>query len=481
MRFFKNHPAWKAGLCALCLMSAMIGCAHTPKTQKGSKSAESSPAVSDTQDPNKALGKSFLREALRQYRFVKDPEVVAAVNRVGRRLVEAAGSDPSTYHFLVVKGAEPNAFAIPGGYIFVFDSLLEKMRDEQELAGVLAHEIAHVRRNHFFKDQGKSAAIDLATIAAILLSRGNLATAAVAQATNISTQLQFSRENESEADEFAVGYLREAGYDPDGLLRFLSTLAEHERLNTLEIPAYLSTHPGLEGRVEELDRQLRAAGQEPVGQPPAAPAVQWDRVVIAIKLTDRPPVEIAGLLAGLPSAGTGGMTEEHRHYLTGLGYLRSGRFQQAVPEYEAALAFAPEHPVYLTDLARCHLQLQEFGPARARAEQAVRADPDHPEGHLLLGQLEAQNERWAEAIGHYHRALAQRPEDALIHFHLSQAYQKTEQPPHGAYHLGRFLRLSLEPDKALSAFRRAKELMRDEPELGRLIQQEMDELRREGI
>ena len=190
-------------------------------------------------------GKGICKRGSSTLPVCKRPEVVKLVNSVGRRIVKTIGANPDSYHFFVVRENQPNAFAIPGGYIFIFDGLLLQLRDEEELAGVLAHEIAHVERNHFFKDAKKVAALDIATIAAILLGGGSPAALTIAGAANLDIRLQFSRDNETEADSYAPRYRERGGYSSEGLLNFFDSLIRYERFNPQTVPAYASTHPGL--------------------------------------------------------------------------------------------------------------------------------------------------------------------------------------------------------------------------------------------
>ncbi|HSG05590.1 MAG TPA: M48 family metalloprotease, partial [Nitrospiria bacterium] len=162
----------------MSLIMALGGCASAPPSPPPAPAPRSS-------NPGKELGKQFLLEARKQYRFVKDQDVLDAVNSMGEKIVLAAGQDPGDYHFFVVEEIQPNAFAIPGGYIFIFDGLLSRMESEDELAGVLSHEVAHVVHNHFFKDEPAVSALGMATIAAILLSRGSGAAANIAIAANV--------------------------------------------------------------------------------------------------------------------------------------------------------------------------------------------------------------------------------------------------------------------------------------------------------
>lgn len=442
-------------------------------------SPQTIPERSVQQDRGKEFGKKFLLEARKQYRFVKDQEVVDAINTVGRRIITAAGRDPEGFHFFVVKEIQPNAFAIPGGYIFIFDGLLTKLSTEDELAGVLAHEIAHVTHNHFFKDEQKVAAMDLATIAAILLSRGQGAVASIAMATDISVQLQFSRENEQEADASAIQYLQQAGYDPRGLFNFLQGLAGYETINRVEMPAYLSTHPALQDRIHLVELRM----DRPVDGllPTPRKVLDWGRVLIMTRAKSQAWQDAPQLFSAYPH---GTPPEERYHYLSALAYLTTDRVSQAVAEYQAALSASPRNPVYHADLALAYLKSQDVERARAEALESLRqSKPGEglPSAHLVLGMLKEHDGHWDEALQQYGEVIERNPDHAFAHYHTGQVYFQKGKSLEGAYHTARYLRLNLEPEAALREFRRAKGLAPKRGDLTRKIQEEIVQLVADGI
>ncbi len=466
----------------LSLMIAFIflltACAAPPV-----RPTQSGPASETDQrrppDRGKELGKQFLVEARKQYRFVKDQAVVDAVNQMGRRLVTAAGGDPDAFHFFVVSEIQPNAFAIPGGYIFIFDGLLAKLGSEEELAGVLAHEIGHVIHNHFFKDDPKVTAMTLATIAAILLSRGSGAAASIAMAGNISAQLQFSRENEEEADASGIRYLKQAGYDPKGLLDFFQTLLNYERIHGVEIPAYLQTHPALADRIHLVEMRLDRPADAVL--PSTQKRGDWDRVATVIRAKSKSWKDVAQLF---PERPRGTVPEERTHYLAGLAYLTVDRVAEAITEYRAALAASPANPVYHADLATAYLKSQDIERAKAEALESLnQSNPGEevPSALLVLGMLEEHAGRLEEARHRFEEVIQQAPDHAFAHYHLGQVYFKTGHPLEGAYHTGRYLRLNLEPEAALREFKRAKELSSKDSDLARSIQEQIDQINSDGI
>ncbi len=444
--------------------------------------------VKKTEDanPTKEMGKAFVSEALQHYQFIKDPEVVNMVNRAGYRIVRAIGSNPESYHFLVVHEPQPNAFAIPGGYIFVFDGLLLQLKGEDEVAGVLAHEIAHVERNHFFKDAKKVAALDIATIAAILLGGGGIATTAIASAANIDLRLQFSRENESEADNYALRYLRTTGYPPRGLLNFFDNLIRYERFNPQSAPAYMSTHPDLASRRDIVSnfllREAMQTSPDLLKKTIEPDRVEWGRVQAVLISHDQKRKEESSILQAL---GIDEMPEESREevkdYLLGVTYMKEGRFNEAISKYLSAIEQNRENPVYYADLAFCYLKQQDLSRAREAALQSLRLKAEHAPAHVILGMLDQDSGNLSEAIGHLEEALRIEPEDLTANFHLAMAYRKSGDAVREAFYSARYLRINLNPEGALGELNRAKGLATEDSPLSFRISEEIREIKREGL
>lgn len=459
----------------LLVIVLLVGCATYTSTKKV-----------ETQSPSKEMGKAFVREALLHYQFVKEPDVVNAVNQMGQSIVRAIGSNPDSYHFLVVHETQPNAFAIPGGYIFIFDGLLLQLRNEEELAGVLAHEIAHVERNHFFKDAKKIAALDIATIAAILLGGGNIAAATIASAANVDIRLQFSRENESEADSYALRYLKEGGYSPKSLLNFFDSLIRYERFNPQLVPPYISTHPGLEARRNNVAnfvmREIPQPIKEVLGDIKEEKMRNWRRIQAVLTSHDQKWKEESSLFQGLR---IDEISEDERvemeYYLLGVAYMKGSRFNDAILKYLSAIELNRENPIYYADLAFCYLKQQDLNRAREAAEKSISLKRDHASAHVILGILNLDADKIEGAISHLEEALHIEPDDPTANYHLAQAYRKGGDTVREAFYSGRYLRLNLNPDRALSELERARTYATPDSPLYLRILSEMEEIKREGL
>ncbi|MFB6259679.1 MAG: M48 family metallopeptidase, partial [Thiohalorhabdaceae bacterium] len=216
------------------------------------------------------IGQRFLAQARR--------ELVEFVRLLGNRVAAQADFDAYPFQFYVVKDARLNAFAVPGGHIFVHSGLIERSDSVSELAGVLAHEVAHITQRHMARQVAaskRSQASSLLLVAAAVLAGmqgyGEAATGLVAGASAYSQQemLAYSRSHEREADRLGIQYLAEAGFNPDGLPRFLKKLQSWSQLQGQAPPPYLSTHPLTGERVADARgraSQLGAGGNAPLGE-----------------------------------------------------------------------------------------------------------------------------------------------------------------------------------------------------------------------
>lgn len=219
-------------------------------------------SVSDEQD----LGEKFEREIRREYRFLNDDVVTAYVTKIGTDVLRTLGPQPFEYRFYVVENGEVNAFAAPAGHIYIHTGTILRVRNVAELAGVVAHEIGHVTKRHIAQNYEKQRAASVGRQAAVI-GAGILGGGVAAGATNLATGVGFSavlnsfgRDAEREADDFAVGALPAAGYDPSGLPSFFETLIAD---GGPRAPAFLSSHPAPAERLEATRAAIAAQDPPP--------------------------------------------------------------------------------------------------------------------------------------------------------------------------------------------------------------------------
>jgi predicted Zn-dependent protease len=259
---FRVSPACRTGrdfgLRILSLVSCLLffsGCAtvYNPATQK--KELILIDSMQEVQ-----LGRSMSEQIIKKdMPLFNDPVRQRAVKEVGLKIAQASDRRDIIYHFAVLDSPDLNAFALPGGYIYIYRGLLEKV-DQSELAAILAHEVGHVAAKHSVKRLQAELGYEL-LVAIALAGFGNRNPALAENAANISKTVfsllerGYSREDEFLADKLAVKYARLAGYDPNGVVRVLELLNKEQGPGG-RVFEILSTHPKMEERIRKVKEEI---------------------------------------------------------------------------------------------------------------------------------------------------------------------------------------------------------------------------------
>jgi len=205
-----------------------------------------------------ALGKQLAQQIEQSARLVDDPVVNEYVNRVAQNLVR--NSDARVpFTVKVIDSEEINAFALPGGFFFVNSGLVMAADEEAELAGVMAHEIAHVTARHATKQATKGQIAQWALIPAIIFLPGGWAGYGIYQGLNFGLPiafLKFTRDAEREADFLGLQYMYKAGYDPTAFITFFEKIREKERKQPGSVPKVFSSHPPTGERVQKAQNVI---------------------------------------------------------------------------------------------------------------------------------------------------------------------------------------------------------------------------------
>jgi predicted Zn-dependent protease len=201
------------------------------------------------------LGRNMDKELRQQMKFVADPALQRRLDTIGARIARASDRQDVTYHFAVVDDKTLNAFAVPGGFVYIHSGLMRAANDD-ELAGVIAHEIGHIAARHSVKQiQGL-----LGTQLILGILTGGSGSGLVKDALSVVSELVnlgYSRKDEYLADELAVRYTRRAGYSPLGIITFFQKLEkEHEKSPSLNL-VFLSSHPPMKDRIARIEQLLR--------------------------------------------------------------------------------------------------------------------------------------------------------------------------------------------------------------------------------
>ena len=197
----------------------------------------------------KQLGRSEAQKVLSQHQTCVNPELNSAIQEIGRRLVMGMGSTPYQWQIKVIDVPDINAFALPGGYVFINRGLIEAADSADEVAGVLAHEFQHVLKRHGMKNVMANLGLRLVLIA--LVGDTDATQRFLLDHMADLAAMKFSRSQESEADTGAVNLAYKANINPDGFLKFMNKL-EAEEGTTSAALTIVSTHPGTETRINDI-------------------------------------------------------------------------------------------------------------------------------------------------------------------------------------------------------------------------------------
>lgn len=399
------------------------------------------------------LGRRFVLEARAALPLVDDPAVLGVVRRLGDRLIQSLGPQEFDYEFFVVRHPSINAFAVPGGYIFIFSGLLARAKTEDELVGVLGHEIAHVHAHHVVRQQTAGQVWTAAGLLGVLLAAVNPVLGVGAMAAAQTAQLKFSREFEQEADFLGVRIATEAGYDPQSLAGFFGHLLSESRLNPTGVPPYMLSHPVTDDRVGSVESIIRTQKlTRPAGRP--ASSLDLREAQAVVRALDLPSEEVIAEYRKAVDA-TGG---SEARYLLGRAYQTIGKLEAARTEFEAVAGEAALQDRIDGRLGDLYLVLGDHEKARAHLDRHVARAPKDGWARRQLGRaLEAAGDA-SGALAQYRQAVALAPDDAEANRLFGLGLGRSGDEREGLYHLALAARLAGDLPQSLRHFLRVKDL-----------------------
>ncbi len=384
------------------------------------------------------LSREFLKVVLTRYEFVQDPVVVDYVKEVGQRIVSVLPPQPFKYHFYVIKEDVYNAFATPAGHIYINSGLLAAMESEEELAGILAHEISHVSARHISQKIERSKKVQLATLAGLaagaFLGIGGASTAASAvtmgsMAAGQSMMLAYSRDDEMQADQIGLKYLRDAGYNGNGLITMLEKIRSKQWFGSKQIPTYLTTHPASEDRIVYIDSWL--------AQNPAAENKENEfafRRAHAFLVATYGDKEVSFKM--FEKAVSENPQNSLANYGYGLALFRAGNREKAVVYIQAALEKNAFDPYILKDLGRIYFFDGKYEQALNILQNVISISPDDSNGLLYLGRTQMELGRLQEAVRSLTTLVTKYPDYTQAFYSLGEAYGKQNKLAESHYYLG---------------------------------------------
>ena len=348
------------------------------------------------------IGRSIMAQIRGSGVLVEDPQITEYINDIGHRISAHANDGNHTFTFFVIDDPNINAFALPGGYIGVHTGLLEATRSEDELAGVLAHEVAHVTQRHIARavhaNSRQSILSTAIMLGAILAGVAGGASGdvmqgaiAVAQGTAAQAQINFTRNNEYEADRIGISALAEAGFDPQGMGSFFEVISRTGGSPEYRVPEFLRTHPVSSARIAEA--RGRARDYAPVHTSDTVNyGVARSRLIVERMVTSEDAVRY------FERESYENQSDAER-YGRAVAYLRAGRNHEANRIFEELVDNDQEVIAYHIGLARSELTLERRQEALASFERAKELFPRnvplivaYADALLQLGQAKLAHE-----------------------------------------------------------------------------------------
>ena len=326
------------------------------------------------------IGLMIVRQLREAGQIIEDPEINEYLQSVGMRLASQAHEGAHRFTFFAVRDPAINAFALPGGFIGVNAGLVTATKSEAELAGVLAHEIAHVTQRHIARSLQNASKANMASMAAMLAAiligattglpgDAVLGGVTAAQGLAAQSQINFTRANESEADRVGINILASAGYDPVGMPDFFWTMQQRSGGAGRNSPDLLRTHPVTTERIAETrDRATRM--ERPRTADSTSYALVRDRLLLETVSQEsqlREMFRTAGS-ADYPST-------DAEQYGRALVLMRTGAPEEAITALEALRDRRPDVTMFHTTLGQAQLAAGRVEASRETLENAMRLFP----------------------------------------------------------------------------------------------------------
>jgi len=378
-------------------------------------------------EQEKSLGRRLLMMVKQQVELINDPESLIYISELGHKILKQVGSSFFTYHFFIINDDGLNAFAMPGGYVFVHSGLIEAVDNEDELLCVLAHEISHVECRHIAKRIEKMQKVNLATLALAIagLFLGNpQATSAVfatSSALNLSIALKYSRQDEEDADRQAYQWICKAGYDPRGLAKILEKMVRYRWLGTSSIPSYLLTHPGVADRITYIDQLYQ---EHPCPQRVKEDNFELHRVQIRLKCLTQDPVDVAqGFMTKLKK----NPKDIWARYGLALAFCEQQNSKGAIKNLNILIKQHPHQLVFLRDLAEVYMHEGAYQKAISILNNYLTTCPKDIIAQYDIGLSYLRIKKAQKALPYFMGLLHNWPIKSQLYFNIGLALAKLHQ------------------------------------------------------
>ena len=424
------------------------------------------------------LGEQFLASIKSQHELVDYPYLTQYINDLGTHISRHIKVPYFSLNFYVVKEQIINAFAAPGGHVFIFSDLVIMLNDIDELACILAHELGHVSARHLAARIERSKRIGMATMAGVLAgilvggkAAGPLVTGSIA--AGVQAELGYSREDERQADQIGFRLADTSGFDPSGMVIVLKKIQREHWYGGDATPPYLQTHPGAPERMANIEAMLQGYGKKPDHDKTKQLRSRFplfQTMVTALCMEEEDAIgEFTKRLRSDPKSALA---------LYGLGLVleRAGRITEALDHLHQSLRENPDSIEVMFSLANAYLSNGQYEESISILEKALTLAP-RDKDILYLYALSLQNlERYNVAGKIYERLTFLPPVKDRVYHSLGLVYGLQGNLALAHYNLGIYFTKLRKRTQALFHFRKAEELAAGKPSLREKIRKALKDL-----
>jgi predicted Zn-dependent protease len=380
-------------------------------------------------DKEVLIGDALMRQLRGQAPIINDPLLDEYIQDLGNRLVAQADNVKFPYKFFIINSPDINAFAFFGGHIGIHTGLIFNAKNESELASVLAHEVSHVTQRHIARSieaRQKSSPLQIASLlGSILLAAVNpevgMAAISVSNAASAQSSINYTRQNEKEADRVGIGILANAGFDPNGASSFFGILAEKNRLKSTPL-AFLLTHPLPESRI--ADARTRAASFRPRNVPESINFhLAKSRILARYYANPKRNIEyFSGILQNQSY-----VFKRAAEYGLALSYLANKQLEPALKLINGLLQQEPNNLFYLDVYTDIAIEMNQHQKAIDKLSAQIIHAPYNRVLTLNLANVLIKTKDFEKATLLLKDYLLINPDNLLAYELLSDAYSSSEQ------------------------------------------------------
>ncbi len=386
-------------------------------------------------EKEKQVGEQFLLEIQQEVPLIQDPFLTSYINNLGQKLVAQMGPQPFHYRFFIIDDPSMNAFAVPGGYVFIYTGMIRMADREGELAGVMAHEISHIYWRHMSRMMEKSRYVNIASVIGALASiflGGALAQPLLvgSMAAGESAMLKYSRDFEAQADSTGFKWMLMAGYNPRDMVSIFSKMNKQRWLEGGKVPVYLATHPDTDNRIVELSHQLAIHQKE---LPPERDNPDFQYFTIKLASISVNPNQ---LLRRMTQDSLREPNNPAFQYGRALALAKLEQHVEALAAYQQALRLDPDNRLIKRDLAIFYFDHNQYPAALQELTELSQRYPQDDVVLYYLGRIYQESKKRDQALPLFEKVHKLNPAFSEVYYNLGTLYGEKGQMGLAHYYLG---------------------------------------------